>query len=423
VDFCLSRGRKTLPPENKTNDPAFDEACKFIVKLGKAAHGYGPNAIRLESYLSRLTTALGYRGFFRSTPTEMTFAFSREGDPWQRTHLATMPGTGLELARLGKVGELVDGVVAGQISVSDAITRLDEIDKISHPWGSIPTAFGYAFVGSGFAVLLSGGWWDVLFSALFSLVVYGMVLLAGRFGPRAAEWLPLSSAFVAGVLAASAKVALPEINGLLVTLSAILVLIPGYSITVGVVELVGRRVVSGTANLMNGLVYLVKQFAGAWLGVGIVRLFWSIQTAQGSPLASEWLWLFMPLLIIGLCVVFQTAPRDFFWAVFGCAIAYGAILLGDAIAGGNLGNLFGTIVAVVFANLWARETGRPTSIVLLPAIVLLVSGSIGFRGLAAVASGQVTTGEHQVIQMFVVALTIAAGLLVGNTIVRPKITL
>jgi uncharacterized membrane protein YjjB (DUF3815 family) len=64
-----------------------------------------------------------------------------------------------------------------------------------------------------------------------------------------------------------------------------------------------------------------------------------------------------------------------------------------------------------------------TSIVLLPAIVLLVSGSIGFRGLAAVASGQVTTGEHQVIQMFVVALTIAAGLLVGNTIVRPKITL
>ena len=131
----------------------------------------------------------------------------------------------------------------------------------------------------------------------------------------------------------------------------------------------------------------------------------------------------MPLLIVGLCVVFQTAPRDFFWAIFGCTIAYGGILLGSAIAGGNLGNLFGTIIAVVFANLWARNTGRPTSIVLLPAIVLLVSGSIGFRGLAAVAAGQVAAGEQQFAQMFVVALTIGAGLLVGNTIIPPKATL
>ena len=78
---------------------------------------------------------------------------------------------------------------------------------------------------------------------------------------------------------------------------------------------------------------------------------------------------------------------------------------------------------MVFANLWARKTRRPTSIVLLPAIVLLVSGSIGFRGLAAISAGQVATGEQQFLQMFVVALTIAAGLLVGNTIVRPKATL
>ena len=409
--------------DNRTGDKSFDEACRFIIKLGMLAHGYGPNAIRLESYLSRLTTAFGYRGVFRSTPTEMYFAFSRDGDPWQRTHLATLPGTGLDLARLAKVGELVEAVEAGEVSIRDATTRLDEIDKTPHPWGGIANAASYAFVGSGFAVLLSGGWWDIFFSTVFSLVVYVLVLLAGRFGDRMAEWLPLSSAFVAGVLAATTKILIPEINVVLITLSAILIFIPGFSVTVGIVELVSKHVVSGTANLMNGLVYLFKQFAGAWLGIGLVGLFSSIPTAAGTPVSHHWLWLFMPLLIVGLCVVFQTAPKDFFWAVFGCAIAYGGILLGSAIAGGNLGNLLGTIIAVIFANLWARKTGRPTSIVLLPAIVLLVSGSIGFRGLAAVATGQVTTGGQQFLQMFVVALTIAAGLLVGNTIVRPKITL
>ena len=408
----------------KGKDYNFDEACRFMIKLGVAAHGYGSNAYRLERFLSRLTEALGFHGAFRSTPTEILFAFQEDESQPQRTHLVSLPGTGLELNRLAKVGELVDGVGAGQIPLVEATKRLDEIDKIPHPWGNLANAASYAFVGAGFAVLLSGGWWDVLFSTLYSLVVFAMVLLAGRFGWRSAVWLPLSTAFVAGALTAGTKILLPELNLVLVTLSAILILIPGYPISVGVVELVSRHVVSGTANLMGGLVYLAKQFAGAWLGVKLVALVVLVPSASaGAPVDPAWLWLAVPLLIVALCVAFQTAGRDFLWAALVCAAAYGGIVLGSHLAGANLGNLLGTIVAVVCANLWTRRTGRPTSIALLPAIVLLVSGSIGFRGLAALAVGQTATGEQQFLQMFVVALTIAAGLLVGNTISRSKETL
>ena len=375
-------------------------------------------------FLSRLTTALGFHGVFRSTPTEIVFAFEENEGQAQRTHLVSLPGTGLELNRLARVGELVDGVVAGQISLAEATKRLDEIAKIPHPWGNLANAASYTFAGAAFAVLLSGGWWDVLFSALYSLVVFLMVLLAGRFGAPAAAWLPLSTAFVAGALTAGTKILLPELNLVLVTLSAILILIPGYPVSVGIVELVSQHVVSGAANLMNGLVYLAKQFAGAWLGVSLVELAWSVpDAAAGAAVSSEWLWLMIPLLIVSLCVAFQTPRRDFLWAAFVCGAAYGGILLGSHLAGGNLGNLLGTIIAVVCANLWARQTLRPTSITLLPAIVLLVSGSIGFRGLVAIAEGQTATGEQQFLQMFVVALTIAAGLLVGNTLVGPKASL
>lgn len=62
-------------------------------------------------------------------------------------------------------------------------------------------------------------------------------------------------------------------------------------------------------------------------------------------------------------------------------------------------------------------------IVLLPAIVFLVSGSIGFRGLVAMSSGNTALGQSEFIQMFVVALTIGAGVIVGNTLYRPRITL
>ena len=310
----------------------FGEATRFIIKLGEAAHGYGSTAARLEAFLSRVTSALGFHSVVRSTPTEVFFAFQEaEGQP-QRTHLSALPGTGLDLDKLAHVGELVDAVEAGQVSVAQATARLDEIAAIPPQWGGVASAASYAFVGSGLAVLLSGGWWDVVLSALLSLVVYGMVLLAGRFGARTAEWLPLSSAFVAAAGAATAKTVIPELNLVLVTLAAVVVLIPGYSISLGIIEIVGRHVVSGSANLMSGLVYLVKQFAGAWLGVGLAGSLLAIPTgAAGAPLDSHWLWLFMPLLIAGLCVVFQTSRRDLLAAAFGCAIAYGGILLGSAI--------------------------------------------------------------------------------------------
>jgi uncharacterized membrane protein YjjB (DUF3815 family) len=247
------------------------------------------------------------------------------------------------------------------------------------------------------------------------------VWIAGRYGGKEmVAWLPVSTGFVAGALTACTKLGIQELNVVMVTLNAILILIPGYPISVGVVEVVSNHVVPGLANFFNGLVYLVLQFGGAWLGVAFVTLFADLPSdPTGDPVDSHWLWLGIPMLILGLAFIFQTPPRDFFWVEFTLAAAYGFIRLGSYLLGGNLGNLLGTVVAVLIANIWARVTDRPTSILLLPTIVLLVSGSIGFRGLADLASGEDDLGGGEFVDMFVVALTIAAGLLIGNTIIRP----
>lgn len=411
----------TPKPEPKVS---FDEMCRFLVKFGKAAHGYGSTAPNLEASLATITQAFGFHGAFQVTPTEIIFGFQEDESQPQRVLLTNLPFGGLDLDKLAKVGELVDAVLNGSVSLADADGQLDKIAKDPVPWGQIANALSYAFTGAGIAVLFGGSWCDVLFAAVFSLVVFAMTILSGQIGARAADWIPLSTAFVAAVLTGIARYYIPEINLVLVILAAIIVLVPGYGISLGIAELVGHHTVSGTANLMNGLVYLAKQFAGAWLGVILVQALLPVASAAaGTPVESQWLWLFMPLIIAGLCIIFQTSRRDFFWAALGCVLAYGGILVGGALLGSNLGNFLGTVAAVIFANLWNRETSRPTSIALLPAIVLLVSGSIGFRGLAAMASGQVTTGADQFLQMFVVALTLAAGFLVGNTIVQPKASL
>ena len=48
----------------------FEEASRFIIKLGRVAHGDGVSSYRLESYLTRASQALGPRSAFMVTPAE-----------------------------------------------------------------------------------------------------------------------------------------------------------------------------------------------------------------------------------------------------------------------------------------------------------------------------------------------------------------
>jgi uncharacterized membrane protein YjjP (DUF1212 family) len=326
----------------------------------------------------------------------------------QRVEVIATSPPDVNLDKLARLGDLLNEYNAGTISLSEVDARIDANEQVPPPWGKFATMLGYAFVGIGLAPLLGGGWLDTLFATLFSMLVYGIVLLSGRLGSAATTWMPLSSAFVVGLFATVLKLYIPELNLVLIILSAVAIILPGYTISLGAGELVGQHVVSGAANLMNGLITLFKQIAGGWLGIAVASSIFTVEaSAPATPVDQAWLLLLFPLLLIGLCLVFQISRRDLLWAVLVSAIAY-------------LGNLLGTIAAVVIANLWSRQTGRPTSIVLIPAIVMLVSGSIGFRGLAAMAQGEVLLGVQQFFQMFVVAMTIVAGILIGYTIIRPE---
>jgi uncharacterized membrane protein YjjP (DUF1212 family) len=415
---------KTDLTRRKDDDPSFNDACCFIIKLGTAVHVYGPSAARLETYLNRVIEVLGYDGVFRSSPSEITFAFSKGGQWWQRTHIASVPVGGYNMAKLAHVGELVENLVSGELTITEASDRLDEIDAMPSPWGILTYALSFVLVGVGFAGLTQGNLWDVLVSGLLSLAVYTIVVISDKVGGRFADALPFVSAYFAGVCAAGVNIFVPEINHTLVTLSAIVILIPGFMVSAVIIEIVENHVVVGSARLVAGLVYLIKQFTGAWLGIATVGIFWTSENSVNILSASgDKTGIYITFLFIGLCIAYQTLLRDFIWVLASCAFSYGVVIVSSNLLSADLGTLFGAIAAGLFANLWVRATGRPTSIVLIPAITVLVSGSIGFRGMMVVAAGQAEQGGDQITQMFVVALAISAGLLVSNTILRPKITL
>jgi uncharacterized membrane protein YjjP (DUF1212 family) len=412
---------KDLKAYSASSKVSFDDAWRFILKVGLAAHKYGSTSGRLESFLVSLATGFGYQGEFKSTPVEIRFGLRETPDAQERVKVMATPPPDIDLDKLARLGDVLNEIKAGTLAISDANERIDAIDRIPPPWGKFASMLGYVFTGLGLAPLLGAGWVDTLLAALFSILVYGLVLLSARFGAIAMKWMPLTTALIIGFLATMVKHWVPDLNLVLVILSAVAIILPGYSISLGAGELVARHVSSGIFNLKNGLITLMKQIAGAIIGVGFASLWVTITTAEAqAPVDQKWMVVYFPLLLIGLALAFQVSRRDLPWSVLVSAVAFLGVQAGSSIMNANLGNLLGTIVAVVVANFWARKTGRPTSIVLIPAIVMLVSGTIGFRGLATMASGDMALGMHQFFQMFIVALTIMVGVLIGFFIVRPE---
>jgi uncharacterized membrane protein YjjP (DUF1212 family) len=399
----------------------FDEAWHFILKVGVAAHKYGSTSTRLESFLSTLSNRMGYQGVFKATPVEIVFGLRETTDSPQRLEVMATPPPTIDLDKLARLGELLNEIKEGSLSIPDAYARIDAIDQVPPPWGKFASMLGYVLTGLGLAPLLGAGWTDTLVATVFSILVYGLVLLSARLGTTAMAWMPFSTALIIGFLATLVKHWVPELNLVLVTLSAVAIILPGFSISLGAGELVAQHVLSGVSNLMSGLITLIKQIAGAIIGIGIASLLVTTVAAEfETPVDQMWLLLLFPLLLVGLGLAFQVSRRDLPWSVLVSGLAFLGVMAGSSFLDSNLGNLLGTIVAVVVANLWARKTGRPTSIVLIPAIVMLVSGTIGFRGLAAMAEGELLLGVQQFLQMFIVAMTILAGILIGFTIVRPE---
>ena len=263
----------------------FDDAWRFILKVGVAAHKYGSTSTRLETFLTGLSKKMGYVGVFESTPIEIVFALKESKDSLQRIEFMATPPPDTDLDKLARLGDLLNEIDAGTLSINDADARIDAIDQVPPPWGKFMSMLGYVLTGLGLAPLLGAGWTDTLFATLFSMLVYGLVLLSARMGATTMSWMPLSTALITGFLATLVKHWVPELNLVLVILSAVAIILPGFSISLGAGELVAQHILSGMSNLINGLITLFKQIAGAVIGIGIAEPFvYVFQLPNRQPL-------------------------------------------------------------------------------------------------------------------------------------------
>lgn len=407
--------------EAAQSTPKANAAFGFIIEAGEQAHAYGVSSHRLQVFLQRLARALGLDGEFSVTPSVIQFIVRLPGEHAQRFHVSRMPSASFDMGRLSKLSGLVDAVEAGDVSLEAAKTRLQEIRQggASSLRDVVPGALAYAACGAGFAVLMSARWEDVAVSALGSLIVFLLIALNDRW-PVAGPRLEIAAGVSVAIVASVAARLLPGGDPAIMAMCSLVVLLPGYSPTLGAAELSAGLVVSGLERFMVGLTSLLKLFLGAVGGVLLVQGL--AQQGLAPPEAGApgaWGWASAVLLVLGLAVIFKAEVRDYPWIAISGLLAYAGIILGAPI-GYWEGSFGGAMLAGLYASLFARQSRRPSSIVLIPAVMVLVPGGSALLGLEAGAQDGGLAALQAEWRTLANAGATIAGLLAAGALLPPK---
>ena len=121
-----------------------------------------------------------------------------------------------------------------------------------------------------------------------------------------------------------------------------------------------------------------------------------------------------------LAVLFRARGRQVVTILPMIAVAYAGARIGTEFLGPELGVALGALVLGIASNAVSRWRDQPTAIALLPALLLLVPGSLGFRSLQALLQDDVLGGIQSAFTMVMIAVALVTGLLVANIVVMPR---
>jgi uncharacterized membrane protein YjjP (DUF1212 family) len=410
--------------EDTSSSPlAFDDAVPFLMSLCAALHKFGAPAHRVEYNMHRASEALGLAASFAVLPTLIIISIGPEGERQQTTHL--FRGTqGLNLAKLHLTDELAAKVAHGEIDLKVAIQSLTEIlesPPLYPEWFKV-LCFGICSASVA-PVFFRGSWIEMGLSFFLGL----MVGLLNQVSRMSADFERLCEAISAVLASFIARLFMeymhPACFGAL-SLSAIIWLLPGLSITMAVAELITKNMVAGTARIFYAM--LVALELGFGMAIGAMFVFWRdeasfIERDVCSPLNPFIQFILFFVVSTTFNILFGAHPTQ--WPVM-TATALSSYSIAKFVAWRALRPEIGTVLAAfgvgIVGNIYARLSGQASIIPILSGIVLLVPGSIGVRGVKAFMEDDVISGISFGFSMLVIALSIIVGLFVANIIVPPK---
>lgn len=412
----------TAPLAEGQRDEHTRARIAFVIELARRLHQYGAAAPRLEQAIGNVAQQLGLGCDVLSTPTSIVLSFSApDGDGLaDLTQVVRIAPGDVNLARLCRADEIADRVADGSLDPRRGMAQLRALGRPLSRAALRATIVGYGLSAASVAVLFRTSGPDALVAGVIGVLIGGIVV-AGYGRPRLSAASDAIAALVATFIATMVSAWLLPLSLKLVVLSALIVLVPGMSLTNAVRELTSQHLASGVARFAGAAATILKLTFGTIAAAQICAVAHIVPAAHSLPSLPLWTqWPALLVAAVAFAMLFQTALRDYPLVLVAVIVGYLVTYWGGSTLGTPFGVFIGGLVLSAGSNLYARIMHRPGALVREPGVLLLVPGSVGFRSVSDLLNNQIASGTHVAILLVTMLISLVAGLLFGDLLVTPR---
>jgi uncharacterized membrane protein YjjP (DUF1212 family) len=400
---------------------ATDATTEFLVRFARAGQAAGYSTTELEQRVEALAPALGMPAVeVSAVPTAVQLSLGQL--PRQQVHTLRVRPAPIDLGAISQLDDLVRDVLDGRLDSAGALAALDRVETTSkpQPWPIAVAAPGG--VGFALAPLLGGSWREAIAGGIVGVIV-GAIALSARRAPALEPVLPplaaIAASFAAAVFVAAGLGASPD----LITLAALVSLLPGLKLTVGMSELAGKDLQSGVANTGDALVQLLGLVFGVEIGRSVAIAWLGTAAPVTLPPASTAVQVLAALLAgVAFTGTLHARVRD---APFICSatfLALAANAVGTDLFGHEAGIFGAALVVGIAGQAVSSRLRRSALIFIVPGVLMLVPGSIGYSSALQLLTNHAVSGITAAFEMFVTAVSIAYGLMIAAIVVPGRVT-
>ncbi|KAK7421224.1 hypothetical protein QQX98_002354 [Neonectria punicea] len=360
---------------------------EYIIRLCRALMLFGAPTHRLEEYLQMTARVLEIDGQFLYLPGCMIISFDDRSTHTTEVRIVRT-SQGIDLGKLKELHLVYKEVMHDVIGVEEGTRKLDALissrDKF-HAWFRViifgltsATAAPFSFK----ARLI-----DLPLCFFLGCLVGVLQLIVAPKSNLYNNVLEVTATVLVSFLAR----AFGSIRGgSLFCFSAlaqggIVMLLPGYLVLCSALELQSRAIIPGSIRIVYAIIYSLLLGFGITVGAALYGLFDSGATSATTcenPLPSFWGFIFVPLFVICISILYQAQWRQMPVMVLIASTGYIVNYFSSIkfAASPQISNTFGALAVGVLANLYSRIRHGVAAATLIPAIFTQVPGGLASTG-------------------------------------------
>ncbi|KAI7900034.1 uncharacterized protein BX663DRAFT_519394 [Cokeromyces recurvatus] len=380
---------------------------EFLRKLCKSLMLYGCPAHRLEYVMREVSRTLGVDAEYIYIPNVMLVTFIDSTTHTTETHFIRQAQT-FEMHRLSDIYRLEKLISHGEVTVDEALEFIDKVYDQPPIYPIWLHPFVYALAAFSGCVLFYGGRWREAGIA----AALGMIFASNEiFSTFISSFQPIWEITVCILIGFVAQgIQKYDFCFTPIAFSSFIIVLPGYPMTVAIIELVSRQLVSGVVRMVYAIIYSFLLGYGVTMGselyltidkssdnvqTDVCKLASNATTCISSE--SQWFnFMLVPMFAFAYCVYLKARPPR--WPtmviVASCGYVINYALACWAHAPSQILQVVPAFGLGLIGNCLTKFTGKMSFDAVLLSVFYLVPSSLGIKAAYGLFSRSDDTGTQ-----------------------------